>query len=102
MIFANRQVVERAVRLWDAHGFSLCPANLMAGPEEAAVNTRGRQSFVAKLASSIRVGEWHHNEIAFLHFAHVSADCLDNTNRFMAHRPSAFCRRQIVVRPKIA
>ena len=65
MIASERQGIERAVRLRDAHRLSLAAIELGAAPK-AAMQAGGLQPFLAVDASSIGPGEWRGDQIADL------------------------------------
>ena len=57
---------------------------------------------MTEVATTVGKGERHHDEITFLHPAHLRSDRLDDADGLVAHAPSIFGRLQFVVGPKIA
>jgi hypothetical protein len=71
---ANR--VQRSVGMRDAQRLRLSTIEASIA-EEPAVHARRLQSFVAELATPVRVGKRHDDQIAGLDLGHGPADCLD-------------------------
>ncbi len=88
VVFADGQDEERPVRQRDAHRFGLGSTDLSRA-EESTVEARGVESLVAEDAGAVGVGERHHDDVADLYGADVGSDCLDDTDRLVAHGPAA-------------
>ena len=101
VVFADGQDVERPVCLRNAHRFRLSSTNVRRA-EESAVEARRVESLVAEDAGAVGVGERHDDQLSDLYGAHVGSDCLDHTDRLVAHGSAALRRLHKVVRPEIA
>ena len=88
---SDRQNKERSVSLGDTQGLCLCSAGLAAAPEEAAMDARGLQPIIAKHACAVGVRKRHHDHVALVDRAHISADGLDYADRLVAHTAARVC-----------
>ena len=100
VVLADGQRVEGPVRLRDAHGFGL-RAGHVGVPEEAAMDALRLQALLAEDAGAVREGERHHNHVADLDGAYVSADLLHHTDRLVPHHARTVARLQRLVGPKV-
>ena len=98
VVRADRKHDQRAVRLRDAHSFSLAAVDV-AEAVSAAVQTLALQPFPTEDAAAVRPKEGGDDEIAGLDRCDVGADGVDDADELVSHPAAAVVVRHRLVRP---
>ena len=101
VVLTNRQHEQRAICIWDPQRLGL-RAVLAVVAEEAAVHALGVQPLVTEGARAVGERKRHHDDVAWLHGAHLGADFLDDSDCLVTHGLPGLAALHRLIRPKVA